>query len=69
MFFEIVMVFGFVSSEGDMKPHVLDLDGHVNLLEIVVKLWLERVAAERLYVEKQDSVSYHTSGERVQNSR
>ena len=51
-----------------MPPHVfkeglrLNSDGYVELLSTMVKLWLERVAAERPYVRQQDSAPRYTSG-------
>ncbi|KAL1110394.1 hypothetical protein AAG570_007925 [Ranatra chinensis] len=63
------MVFGCVSSEGDvMPPHFfqeglrLTSDGYVELLNTVVKPWIRRVADGRLYVWQQDSAPCHTSG-------
>lgn len=64
-----VMVFGCVSSEGDvMPPHFfqeglrLTSDGYVELLNTVVKPWITRVANGRPYVWQQDSAPCHTSG-------
>ena len=66
---QTVMVFGCVSSDGDvMPPHIfkeglrLNSDGYVELLSKVVRPWVERVAAGRPYVWQQDSAPCHTSG-------
>lgn len=63
-----IMVFGVVSSEGDvMPPHFfpeglrLDTDGYIRVLTEVVKPWIDRVAAGRPYVWQQDSAPCHTS--------
>lgn len=63
-----VMVFGCVSSEGDvMPPHFfreglrLNSDGYVELLNTVVKPWITRVANGRPFVWQQDSAPCHTS--------
>ena len=46
------------------SPHVIRFTsgGHVELLSTVVERWVERVAAGRSYVWKQDSAPRHTSG-------
>ena len=66
---QTVMVYGCVSSEGDvMPPHFfreglrLNSDGYVELLNTVVKPWITRVANGRPYVWQQDSAPCHTSG-------
>ena len=63
-----VMVFGIISSEGDvMPPHFfekglrLNSEGYVALLRDVVAPWIKRVAAGRPYVFQQDSAPCHTS--------
>ena len=64
---QTVMVFGCVSSEGDvMPPHFfreglrLNSDGYVELLNTVVKPWITRIANGRPYVWQQDSAPCHT---------
>ena len=66
---QTVMVFGCVSSEGDvMPPHIferglrLNSQGYVEVLNTVVKPWLEGVASGRPFVWQQDSASCHTAG-------
>ena len=63
------MVFGCVSSEGDVMPlHFfkeglrLNSDGYVKMLTTVVKPWITRVANNRPYVWLQDSAPCPTSG-------
>ena len=55
------MVFGDISSEGDIMPtHFihedlkLNTDGYIHILSEVVKPWINHVAAGRLYVCQQD---------------
>ncbi|UYV72942.1 hypothetical protein LAZ67_10001239, partial [Cordylochernes scorpioides] len=61
-----VMVLGVISSEGDvMPPHFfekglrMNADTYINVLETVVKPWMDMVAAGRKYVFQQDSVPAH----------
>ncbi|UYV67039.1 hypothetical protein LAZ67_4003746 [Cordylochernes scorpioides] len=61
-----VMVLGVISSEGDvMPPHFfekglrMNADTYINVLETVVKPWMEMVAAGRKYVFQQDSAPAH----------
>ncbi|QQP41220.1 Uncharacterized protein FKW44_015518, partial [Caligus rogercresseyi] len=63
-----VMVFGIISSDGDvMPPHFfpkglrLDSEGYVALMRDVVAPWIKKVAAGRPYVFQQDSAPCHTS--------
>ena len=63
-----VMVFGIISSDGDvMPPHfypkglTLDSEGYVALMRDVVAPWIKKVATERPYVFQQDSAPCHTS--------
>ena len=63
-----IMVFGVVSSEGDvMPPHFfadglrLNTEGYIQVLSEVVKPWIDRVARGRPYVWQQDSAPCHTS--------
>ncbi|UYV72599.1 HELQ, partial [Cordylochernes scorpioides] len=61
-----VMVLGVISSEGDvMPPHFfekglrMNADTYINVLETVVKPWMDMVAAGRKYVFQQDSAPAH----------
>ena len=70
---QTVMVFGVISSEGDvMPPHIfqqglrLDTTGYIELLETVVKPWIDSVSAGRPYVWQQDSAPCHTSRKSLQ---
>ncbi|UYV63308.1 hypothetical protein LAZ67_2003707 [Cordylochernes scorpioides] len=61
-----VMVLGVISSEGDvMPPHFFEkglrvnADTYINVLETVVKPWMDMVAAGRKYVFQQDSAPAH----------
>ncbi|UYV77941.1 hypothetical protein LAZ67_15002969, partial [Cordylochernes scorpioides] len=61
-----VMVLGVISSEGDvMPPHFfekglrMNADTYINVLESVVKPWMDMVAAGRKYVFQQDSAPAH----------
>ncbi|UYV83285.1 hypothetical protein LAZ67_23000403 [Cordylochernes scorpioides] len=61
-----VMVLGVISSEGDvMPPHFfekglrMNADTYINVLETVVKPWMNMVAAGRKYVFQQDSAPAH----------
>ena len=63
-----VMVFGIISSDGDvMPPHFfpkglrLNSEGYVALMKDVVAPWIKKVAAGRPYVFQQDSAPCHTS--------
>ena len=65
---QTIMVFGVISSEGDvMPPHVfeqglrLNTDGYIDLLTNVVKPWILGVARGRPFVWQQDSAPCHTS--------
>ena len=68
-FHQIVMVFSFMSSKGDIMPLLivkeglrLKSDGHVELLSTVVKPWVEMVAHGRSYGWQKDSATCQTSG-------
>jgi inhibitor of nuclear factor kappa-B kinase subunit alpha len=61
-----LMVLGVVSSEGHvMPPHFfeqglrLNADGYVNVLQTVVKPWIDEVSDGRPYVVQQDSAPCH----------
>ncbi|UYV64166.1 hypothetical protein LAZ67_2006860, partial [Cordylochernes scorpioides] len=61
-----VMVLGIISSEGDvMPPHFfekglrMNADTYINVLETVVKPWMDMVATGRKYVFQQDSAPAH----------
>ncbi|UYV78053.1 hypothetical protein LAZ67_15003314 [Cordylochernes scorpioides] len=61
-----VMVLGVISSEGDvMPPHFfekglrMNADTYINVLETVVKPWMDMVASGRKYVFQQDSAPAH----------
>ncbi|UYV63624.1 hypothetical protein LAZ67_2005052 [Cordylochernes scorpioides] len=61
-----VMVLGVISSEGDVMPlHFfekglrMNADTYINVLETVVKPWMDMVAAGRKYVFQQDSAPAH----------
>ncbi|UYV68303.1 hypothetical protein LAZ67_5003795 [Cordylochernes scorpioides] len=61
-----VMVLGVISSEGDvMPPHFfekglrMNADTYINVLETVVKPWMDMVATGRKYVFQQDSAPAH----------
>ncbi|UYV79804.1 hypothetical protein LAZ67_18000702, partial [Cordylochernes scorpioides] len=61
-----VMVLGVISSEDDvMPPHFfekglrMNADTYINVLETVVKPWMDMVAAGRKYVFQQDSAPAH----------
>ncbi|UYV84752.1 hypothetical protein LAZ67_X003316 [Cordylochernes scorpioides] len=61
-----VMVLGVISSEGDvMPPHFfekglrMNADTYINVLETVVKPWMDMVAAGKKYVFQQDSAPAH----------
>ncbi|QQP36730.1 Uncharacterized protein FKW44_021914 [Caligus rogercresseyi] len=63
-----VIVFGIISSDGDvMPPHFfpkglrLDSEEYVALMRDVVAPWIKKVAAGRPYVFQQDSAPCHTS--------
>ena len=67
-FLATILVFGVVSSEGDvMPPHFfaeglrLDTNGYIRVLSEVVKPWIDQVAAGRPFVWQQDSALCHTS--------
>ena len=57
-----VMVFGVISSEGDVMPpyffeegHRVNADAYTHVLETVVKPWMDQVASGREYIFQQDS--------------
>ncbi|UYV84046.1 hypothetical protein LAZ67_X000971 [Cordylochernes scorpioides] len=61
-----VMVLGVISSEGDvMPPHFfekglrMNADTYINVLETIVKPWMDMVAAGRKYIFQQDSAPAH----------
>ncbi|QQP53619.1 Uncharacterized protein FKW44_006153 [Caligus rogercresseyi] len=63
-----VMVFGIISSNGDVMPPYffpkglrLNSEGYVALMKDVVAPWIKKVAAGRPYVFQQDSAPCHTS--------
>ena len=63
-----VMVLGVISSDGDvMPPHIFEkglrvnTDVYLDVMENVVKPWMDRVAAGRPYVFQQDSAPAHAS--------
>ena len=67
-FLATIMVFGVVSSEGDvMPPHFfaeglrLDTNGYIRVLSEVVRPWIDQAAAGRPFVWQQDSAPCHTS--------
>lgn len=62
------MVLGVVSNEGDvMPPHFFEAGLRINseeylrVMEVVVKPWMEEVAAGRPYVFQQDGAPAHNS--------
>ncbi|UYV80732.1 hypothetical protein LAZ67_19001555 [Cordylochernes scorpioides] len=61
-----VMVLGVISSEGDVMPPRffekglrMNADTYINVLETVVKPWMDMVAAGRKHVFQQDSAPAH----------
>ena len=63
-----VMVLGVVSSEGDvMPPHMFEkglkvnTDVYLDVMQNIVKPWMDRVANGRDYVFQQDSAPAHAS--------
>lgn len=63
-----IMVFGVVTSDGDVMPPFmfpqglrLNTDGYIKCLEEVVLPWIKGVAGERPYAWQQDSAPCHTS--------
>ena len=63
-----VMVFGVISSDGDMMPlHIfetglrVDTEIYLQIMESVVLPWIKQVAWEKPWVWQQDSVSCHIS--------
>ncbi len=64
-----VMVFGAISSEGDvMPPHVFETglrvntDVYLDVLSTVVFPWIKEIAGDRPWVWQQDSAPCHVSG-------
>jgi hypothetical protein len=63
-----VMVLGVVSNEGDvMPPHIfpkglrVDTDEYLNVMETVVKPWMDQIAGNRHYIFQQDGAPAHNS--------
>ena len=62
-----VIVFGMVSSEGIMPPHIFEVGLKVNtkvyldVLKSVVIHWCNQVAGGRPWVWQQNSAPYHKS--------
>ena len=63
-----VMVLGIISNEGHvMPPHFfpqglrLNANGYIEVLETVVKPWIQEVAQGRPFVFQQDSAPSHTA--------
>ena len=68
-----VMVFGVVSSEGDvMPPHIfpkglrIKTDDYINLMRTVVIPWIHGIIRDRPWVWQQDSAPCHTSRKSIQ---
>ena len=64
----MVMVFGVISSNGDvMLPHIfetglrVDTEIYLQVMETVVLPWIKQVAQDRPWVWQQDSVPCHVS--------
>lgn len=64
-----VMVFGAISSEGDvMPPHIFETglrvntDIYLDVLSTVVFPWIKEIAGDRPWVWQQDSAPCHVSG-------
>jgi hypothetical protein len=63
-----VMVLGVVSNEGDvMPPHIfpkglrVDTGEYLNVMETVVKPWMDQIAGNRHYIFQQDGAPAHNS--------
>ena len=57
------MVFGVISSKSDFIPEGLKLntDGYIDILNKVVKAWINHVATGRPYKNKLSALPYHSS--------
>ena len=68
-----VMVFGVVSSEGDvMPPHIFEtglrvnMDVYLEVMESTVLPWIKTVAGDRPWVWQQDSAPCHVSNRSIE---